>query len=124
MDNSLFCGKDPSKGKIYNFKLLKIVDGDTQDLLFDLGFGVLKKGRIRLLGVDTPEKVGKTKPAGVKATQFTTEWYRKHPNAVAVVYGFGKYGRPLTIIADNNSALNQELIRSKNAKLYCGGKKQ
>ena len=40
----------------YNFKLIKIVDGDTIDVDIDLGFGVwLKKQRIRMMGIDTPE---------------------------------------------------------------------
>lgn len=40
----------------YNFKLKKIVDGDTIDVDIDLGFGVwLKKQRIRMMGIDTPE---------------------------------------------------------------------
>ena len=40
----------------YNFKLVKVVDGDTVDIDIDLGFGVwLKDQRIRLMGIDTPE---------------------------------------------------------------------
>ena len=33
----------------------KVVDGDTIDALFDLGFDVLFRSRVRLLGIDTPE---------------------------------------------------------------------
>lgn len=40
----------------YNFKLKKIVDGDTIDVDIDLGFGVwLRNQRIRMMGIDTPE---------------------------------------------------------------------
>ena len=40
----------------YNFKLVRIVDGDTVDIDIDLGFGVwLRKQRIRIMGIDTPE---------------------------------------------------------------------
>ena len=40
----------------YNFKLVKVVDGDTIDVDIDLGFGVwLRKQRIRMMGIDTPE---------------------------------------------------------------------
>jgi len=33
----------------------KIVDGDTMDCVFDLGFDVRFESRVRLLGIDTPE---------------------------------------------------------------------
>ena len=40
----------------YRCKVVHIVDGDTVDVDIDLGFGVwLKKERIRMYGIDTPE---------------------------------------------------------------------
>ena len=40
----------------YKCKVRKIVDGDTVDVDIDLGFGVwLRKQRVRLVGIDTPE---------------------------------------------------------------------
>ena len=40
----------------YNFKLVRIVDGDTVDIDIDLGFGIwLQNQRIRIMGIDTPE---------------------------------------------------------------------
>ena len=40
----------------YNYKLVKVVDGDTIDVDIDLGFGVwLRNQRIRMMGIDTPE---------------------------------------------------------------------
>ena len=36
-------------------KVEKVVDGDTLDVLFDVGFSMFRKERIRLLGIDTPE---------------------------------------------------------------------
>ena len=40
----------------YNYKLVRVVDGDTVDIDIDLGFGTwLRKQRIRLMGIDTPE---------------------------------------------------------------------
>ena len=38
----------------------KVVDGDTVDAIIDLGFDVRFCGRIRLLGMDTPESVSYT----------------------------------------------------------------
>ena len=40
----------------YSCKIVKVIDGDTVDVDIDLGFELwLKKQRIRLYGVDTPE---------------------------------------------------------------------
>ena len=40
----------------YNAVIVKVVDGDTVDVDIDLGFSVwLKKQRVRLYGLDTPE---------------------------------------------------------------------
>ena len=40
----------------YNFKLVKVVDGDTVDVDIDLGFGIwIRNERIRMMGIDTPE---------------------------------------------------------------------
>ena len=37
-------------------KINRVVDGDTIDVTIDLGFDLAKKERVRIAGVDTPEK--------------------------------------------------------------------
>ena len=40
----------------YKVNILKLVDGDTVDVDIDLGFGIwLRKERVRIMGIDTPE---------------------------------------------------------------------
>ena len=40
----------------YKCKLVRVIDGDTVDIDIDLGFGGwLRKQRIRMYGIDTPE---------------------------------------------------------------------
>ena len=39
----------------YAAKPIDVIDGDTVDLLIDLGFGVHIKERCRLYGIDAPE---------------------------------------------------------------------
>ena len=36
-------------------EIIKIVDGDTVDIVIDLGFDLSKKERVRLAGIDAPE---------------------------------------------------------------------
>mgnify|MGYP001304981027 FL=1 len=39
----------------YKAKVLRVVDGDTVDVLIDVGFSTFKKERVRLHGINTPE---------------------------------------------------------------------
>ena len=36
-------------------QVLKVVDGDTIDVVIDLGFDISFTSRVRLAGIDTPE---------------------------------------------------------------------
>ena len=70
----------PSRKSCYNFRVVKIdrvVDGDTIDVTIDLGFDLYKKERVRIAGVDTPEK--RTKDLEEKALGLdATYWMKKH----------------------------------------------
>ena len=60
---------------IYKCEILKVIDGDTLDVMIDLGFNIKMKERVRLLGVDTPEVFGpKTVTEGKAASDFTKTW--------------------------------------------------
>jgi endonuclease YncB( thermonuclease family) len=48
-------------------KVVRVVDADTLDVLFDLGFAVFIVQRIRLARIDAPERFT---PEGIKATEF------------------------------------------------------
>ena len=36
-------------------EIVRVVDGDTVDVIIDLGFSLTKKERVRLAGIDAPE---------------------------------------------------------------------
>ena len=69
----------PSRKSCYNFRVTKInrvVDGDTIDVTIDLGFDLAKKERVRIAGVDTPEKRTRDKEEkalGLDATNWMKE---------------------------------------------------
>ena len=69
----------PSRKSCYNFRVVKInrvVDGDTIDVTIDLGFDLMKKERVRIAGVDTPEKRTRDKEEkvlGIDATNWMKE---------------------------------------------------
>ena len=57
-------------------EVLKVVDGDTVDVLIDLGFDLTKKERIRLAGIDTPESRTRDleeKKLGLEAKKYMDE---------------------------------------------------
>ena len=66
----------PSRKSCYNFRVVEInrvVDGDTIDVTIDLGFDLFKKERVRVAGVDTPEKRTRDleeKELGIHATNW------------------------------------------------------
>ena len=63
----------PNRKSCYNFRVIEInrvLDGDTIDVTIDLGFDLYKKERVRVAGVDTPEKRTRDleEKAGIDAT--------------------------------------------------------
>lgn len=51
-----------------------VYDGDTIDMLIDVGFGMYSRQRIRVLGVNTPELRGDDKQEGQRFKQLTLDW--------------------------------------------------
>ena len=103
----------------YNAKVLKVIDGDTVDLEIDLGFKVSFKTRVRLIGVDTPEKWF---PYG----KVVKEYLRQELEGKEIyldVTKKDKYGRYLVTIYKNigdTLSINNLLINQNMAKAYHG----
>ena len=128
----------PSRQSCYNFRVVevvKIIDGDTADFILDLGFDLFKKERVRVAGVDTPEKRTRNleeKALGIDATNWLKE---KLESTIAgddelsvrteLVGGVGKYGRLLgwLYIGDESVSLNEQMITEGYAWSYSGGTK-
>lgn len=104
---------------IYNCELISVTDGDTfvARLTKDAGFNCMMswKWRIRVLGVNCPEKTGPTKEAGLKARAFTFDWLSAEPFAVETVEQ-DDFGRWLSrAFRADGSSLASALIASGNA---------
>ena len=129
----------PSRKSCYNFRVVKIdrvVDGDTIDVTIDLGFDLYKKERVRIAGVDTPEK--RTKDLEEKALGLdATYWMKKNlEDTIAgdeeltirteLKGGMGKYGRLLgwLYVGEETVSLNQHMITEGYAWEYDGGTKK
>ena len=62
---------EPMLTKIYEAKMINVIDGDTIDMYVNLGMGQFTNARIRLLGIDAPEMFGvkKINPEYTKGLQ-------------------------------------------------------
>ncbi len=126
----------PFYGVKYRVKVVDVIDGDTIDVLLPNG----STGRIRLLGVDTPE----TRPDrnrineydnitdteslavwGEKAEEFAKSWLENQTIYIqfdkeAGLYGY--YGRLLAYVYMlNGTDFNAELLRRGYARVYVEG---
>jgi len=83
----------------YKCKVDRVVDGDTVDLIVDLGFSISIKERFRLFGIDAPEsrtKDLKEKLRGIESTKFLIELLENMTGDLVVTTlkdKKGKYGR-------------------------------
>jgi len=119
------------KPYIYNATVARVVDGDTVDVDIDLGFSViLKKRRIRLMGVDTPEcrtRDDLEKQFGFLAKSIVEGFCPVGAKILVetVIDKGDKFGRILgTLWVDNNTLnLNQFLIDERYAVAYEGQNK-
>ena len=131
--------KPPSRKSCYNFRVTEInrvLDGDTIDVNNDLGFDLFKKERVRVAGVDTPEKRTRNleeKALGIDATVWlkskleeTIKGDEELTVRTELKGGVGKYGRLLgwLYIGDATISLNEQMITEGYAWEYDGGTKQ
>jgi len=117
-------------------KINKVVDGDTIDVTIDLGFDLYKKERVRIAGVDTPEKRTRDleeKALGLDATYWMkdklTETIKGDEELIIrteLKGGTGKYGRLLgwLYVGEGDISLNEQMITEGYAWAYDGGTKQ
>ena len=115
----------------YVRKVENVVDGDTIDVLIDLGFDILFQSRVRLAGIDTPEsrtKDLKEKTLGLESK----EYLKKHlKDAKSVVIktekmdSSEKYGRILgwVYINGESESINNKMINDGYAWGYLGDTK-
>lgn len=122
--------KDPYIYKVREVR--KVIDGDTVDLIIDLGFNISLTKRVRLTGIDAPESRTrdlKEKAFGLEAK----EWLKKHLEDSEEILiktdlggGSEKFGRALGLLFVNaeDTSLNEQMIEYGYAWVYDGGKKK
>ena len=103
----------------YEAQVLKVIDGDTLDLFIDLGFKVGFNTRIRMIGIDTPEK-------NFSYGQVVKQYLQQILGGKTIfldVTKKDKYGRYLGVVYLNKNdeqSVNDKLIEINMAKAYHG----
>ena len=108
-------------------EVVRVVDGDTIDIIIDLGFSLAKKERVRLAGIDAPESRTtdlEEKKMGLESKEFLTRRLNDCVNLKVKTEKDGKYGRMLGWIYCGETNINKEMIYRGYAWKYDGGTKQ
>jgi micrococcal nuclease len=111
-------------------RVVRVIDGDTIQLIVDLGFYTYAEHRMRLLGVDTPEMhapLPEVRASALAAATFTTEWLRDHTlHATDPDWRFNirtekadSFGRFLAYLeCAQGHSLNDDLLSTGHARPY------
>lgn len=103
----------------YRYRVLavcRVVDGDTVDLVLDVGFYLNTTLRFRLLGVDAPER---GKPGAAEATAFVQAWLAEDPDLTAHTRKADSFGRWLVdITREDGTSLSAALLEAGHAVPY------
>ena len=115
----------------YSAEVLRIVDGDTVDVLIDCGFSTFRKERVRLYGINAPESRTRDKEEkvrGLAAKARLEELINLTSSKIIIKTELdkkGKYGRILGVLWDEDKKknFNQMLVSEGHAVEYNGGER-
>ena len=114
----------------YSCKVERVVDGDTVDVVLNLGFDIMYKSRVRLYGIDTPESRTRNldeKARGKMAGAFLKNAIDTGEKVVIQTKlkdSRGKFGRVLGNIIVDGININQLMIDNYHAAAYFGQSKE
>ena len=114
----------------YACKVERVVDGDTVDVVLNLGFDIMYKSRVRLYGIDTPESRTRNldeKARGKMAGAFLKNAIDTGEKVVIQTKlkdSRGKFGRVLGNIIVDGININQLMIDNYHAAAYFGQSKE
>lgn len=103
---------------VYRATVARVVDGDTVDLTVDLGLRITTHLRVRLLGINAPER---GKPGGDAATAALRTWLPSGASVTVQTFKDpgDKYGRWLgTVTTADGADVGDEMITTGNAIAY------
>ena len=120
---------DPTDFSYRVNKVIKIVDGDTIDVMLDLGFDIMYKSRVRLFGIDTPESRTRDKVEkkyGLMSKKFLQDELKSASKLSIKTYKgeeTGKFGRILCDVFVDGKSVNMKMVKEGHAVQYYGQNK-
>ena len=112
---------------LYKCTIQRIVDGDTVDVNIDLGFGIwLYKERVRVAGIDTPEKRTRDKVEKIFGLAATAKAHTLIPEGSNCIIRTrrdkaGKYGRTMgDFVLEDGTLYTDVMIETHHAVPYEG----
>lgn len=115
----------------YVKKVENVVDGDTIDVLIDLGFDILFASRVRLAGIDTPESRTRNlaeKKLGLESKEYIKKLLKDAKSVIIKtekINSTEKFGRILGWLYINGDtvSINDHMINDGYAWGYMGDAK-
>ena len=118
----------------YKAKVTRCVDGDTVDVVLDLGFNIFHSCRVRMAGIDTPESRTRDldeKARGKLAKEFLKNWVTEYENNKKNIViktkkekAKGKFGRVLGELWVEGVNVNEDMMESYHAVPYSAQNKE
>tara|TARA_X000001388_G_C2218163_1_gene118102 strand:+ start:638 stop:1054 length:417 start_codon:yes stop_codon:yes gene_type:complete len=112
----------------YSCEIDRVVDGDTVDVIIDLGFKIFHKARVRMYGIDTPESRTRDldeKARGILSKSFLQDALVQSNKVIIKTQkdAKGKFGRVLGELYVNDININQLMVDKYLAVAYTGQSK-
>jgi len=114
----------------YSCEVKSVVDGDTVDVILNLGFDIFYKSRVRLYGIDTPESRTRNKDEKARGKMAAAYLEDAINNGNTVVIqtklkdSRGKYGRVLGNVLVDDVNINEQMVDKHLAVKYFGQSKE
>lgn len=93
---------------IYNAVVMRVIDGDTIDVLVDLGFRICHQQRLRLLGINAPEMHGEEREKAQAAKDYLSKLTGK--NIRIETQKADSFGRYLAYVWFETRCINSEIV--------------
>lgn len=93
--------------------VLRVIDGDSFELVLDLGFDTWRKAAVRLNGTDAPENHTATKDASVIVSAAVRKWFAARAGQLTLIsFDWDKFGRVLgdVVCHSSNPTLDKQTL--------------